>query len=150
MTAHAARWAREDRFSMRYGAPAILLGWFITFFAFCLGLTVSAMVSEGPGGMGAGFMVLALIYGSPVALIAGLPLSLLVAWPLRRVRDQRLHVVAFAVALGFAMAGYLLVIGEGRIEPLGFAAVLLAAACGAIGRASVIKLVARRNPPDPD
>ncbi|MGN5734930.1 hypothetical protein [Arthrobacter psychrochitiniphilus] len=120
--AQKERWAKNNRFSMSYGVPAFLAGWFVTYVVCCVGLTItngiSDMTSPGAGGFGLGFLILALIFGLPIAVIVGLPLAALVAWPLRRVRDQRLHVLAFAVALGAVMAGYVLLTGDGKMEAM--------------------------------
>ncbi|MET4004920.1 MULTISPECIES: hypothetical protein [Arthrobacter] len=147
--AQSAQWAKKDRFRMRYGASALIIGWLGTFLLFCLGLTVANLIAEGPHGLGAGFFFLAVMFGFPVALLAGLPLAVLLAWPLRRVRDQRLHVVAFALAMGVVATGAVLFFyapDSAEMGGLMVALILWTAACGAIGRASVIKLVTRRNP----
>lgn len=134
-----------SRFRMEYGVPAVLVGWLVTFLAFCLGLTVANLVAEGADGLGLGFMVLSLMFGLPVAVLIGLPLALLISWPLRRVPNQWLHVVAFALGVGAAM-----VVGVyfsyGSEMNRGVAALVAGAALSAaIGRASVITMVAKRN-----
>ncbi|WP_038467074.1 hypothetical protein [Arthrobacter sp. PAMC 25486] len=140
-----ASWAKEDSFSMRYGAPALLTGWFVTFFVFCLGLTVASVVLWAPHGMGWGLLPLSLVFGFPFAAFIGLPLAILIAWPLRRVRDQRLHVLALALAVGAAMG--VVALFSYRFEMLWAVAALAAwaAVSAAIGRAVVINMVARRN-----
>ena len=84
--AQTARWAKEDRFSMRYGVAA-----------------------------------------------------------LRRVRTQRIHVLVFALALGAVLAAIVLIpsgseMGWALAGLIGWTAV-----CGAVGRASLMKVVSRRN-----
>lgn len=144
-TQQAARWAKEDSFSMRYGAPALLTGWFVTFLVFCLGLATAAVVSAGDITAGWYFLPLALIYGFPVAAIIGLPLAIVIAKLLRRVRDQRLHVLVFTVAIGAVMAVIAAAVfhGDAGLGVLWLG--LWTATCAAIGRASVMKMVARRN-----
>ncbi|WP_269938012.1 hypothetical protein [Arthrobacter sp. HY1533] len=139
---------------MNYGLPALLIGWFLTFFLFCLGLAVASMVAEGlsGGGLGLYFLPISLIYGFPAAAVVGLPLALLVAWPLRRVRRQWIHVVAFACAVGAAGAGMAALLASGApgggVDWQG--PVIMGAwagCCAAAGRASVIRMVAARNRP---
>ncbi|PYG99129.1 hypothetical protein CVV67_17205 [Arthrobacter stackebrandtii] len=147
--AQAARWAKEDRFSMRYGATALLTGWFVTFLVFCLGLTAAHVVAEGGTGFGWNFLTLALIFGFPVAVVVGLPLAILIAWPLRRVDNQWLHVAGFALGVGAAMALATALI-SGFDKGAGWWVLLLAlwtAVSAAMGRASVMGMVARRNLP---
>lgn len=141
----AARWAKEDSFSMRYGAPALLTGWIVTFLLFCLGLTAAVAVSAGDIMSGWYFLPFALMYGFPVAAIIGLPLAIVIASPLRRVRDQRLHVLGFALAIGgvMAMIAAALIHGDSAMGVLWLS--LWTATCAAIGRASVMKMVARQN-----
>lgn len=140
-----ARWAKQDAFRMEYGIPAVLTGWLVTFILFCVGVTVAAGVISA--GDASEWVVLpyTLMFGFPIALIVGLPLALLIAWPLRRVRNQGLHVLAFALGVGavFGVLGML----SYDAELLWTAALLAgwAAASAAIGRASVIQMVARRN-----
>lgn len=145
-----AKWAREDRFRMRYGVLALLTGWFVTFFVFCLGLTLAAVVSEG-NGSSSYLLPMMLIYGFPVALVIGLPLAILIATPLRRVANQWAHVAVFTVGVGAAtaLASALLYGGtEGAL--LGVAILSLwAGASAAMGRASVMKLVTWRNESPP-
>ncbi len=144
--------AKADRFSMSYGVPALLLGWLCTFALFCLGLALTAAVSPLDTGLGWYFLPVALIYGFPVAVVLGLPLAILIAWPLRRVRNQRLHVLAFAAVLGSVMAALLIISSRGEMLTsgtsllIGLGLVALVAGCGALGRASVMNLVERRNP----
>lgn len=111
---------KDERFNMNYGTRALLTGWIVTFLVFCLGLTVVNVLTSGDQSSGWSLLPAALMFGFPVAVIVGLPLALplalLLAWPLWRVRDQRLHVLVFALALG-----------------------------AAIGRAAVITMAARRN-----
>ncbi|MHA7306085.1 hypothetical protein ACX80E_12695 [Arthrobacter sp. TMN-49] len=132
-----------ERFSMRYGAPAVLIGWAVTFLVFCLGLTVFGFLGEG-GFAGLSLLLVVLFYGFPVAASVGLPLAILIAWPLRRVRDQRLHVLAFALATGTVTA-VLMFWGQGELIPGNFVIVAGVAVSAAIGRASVMKLVTWRN-----
>ncbi len=139
------RWAKEDSFSMRYGALAVLTGWMATFVVFCLGLSAySGIVSSGTG-FGWGLLPLVVFFGLPPAIVFGLPLAMLVAWPLRRVRNQGLHVLAFALAVGAAMG--VAALFSYSLEMLGAVALLAcwAGASAAIGRAAVIPLVAHRN-----
>lgn len=140
-----ARWAKQDTFRMEYGIPAVLAGWFVTFLLFCVGVTVAAEVSSGGDSTEWVVLPYSLMFGFPIALILGLPLAVLIAWPLRRVRNQRLHVLAFALSVGaiFGVFGMLTY----DAELLWTAAMLAgwAGASAAIGRASVIKMVARRN-----
>lgn len=139
-----ARWAREDAFSMKYGTVAFLTGWLVTFVVFCLGLSAYSGYPFSCGGFGWGLLPFALLYGLPVAIVFGLPLALLVAWTLRRVRNQWLHVLAFALAVGAAMgvAAWF----SYSFEMLWAVASLAgwAGASAAIGRAVVIPMVARR------
>lgn len=147
MQQQLARWAKEDRVSMRYGAPALLTGWFVTFFVFCLGLTVATMIfTGGDSGLGWYFLPISLVYGFPVAAVIGLPLAILIASPLRRVRGQRLHVLAFSLSIGAVMAAICLIFffrGDGVLFML--ALIVWTAVCAAVGRAVVVPLVARRN-----
>ena len=144
--------AKADRFSMSYGVPALLLGWLSTFVLFCLGLALTAAVSSMDTGLGWYFLPVALIYGFPVAVVLGLPLAILTAWLLRRVRNQRVHVLAFAAVLGSVMAALLMISSRGEILASGVSLLILlglvalAAGCGALGRAGVMKMVAHRNP----
>lgn len=133
-----------ERFSMRYGAPAVLIGWLVTFLVFCLGLTVANVVSSGDLVSGWYLLPYALMFGFPVAVVVGLPLALLLAWPLRRVRDQRLHIVVFALAMG-AVTAAIVFFGQGEMVPGNFVIAAGVGASAAIGRATVIKMVARRN-----
>ena len=143
---------------MNYGLPAFLIGWFLTFFLFCLGLTVVSMVAEAAaetgsdygGGLGLYILPISLIYGFPVAAIIGLPLAILVASPLRRVPEQLIHVVVFAGAVGAVGAGVTALLAAGApggggdwLGPVIWGA--WAGCCAAAGRASVIKMVAARN-----
>lgn len=143
--------SRQVRFSMRYGAPALLVGWLITFVLFCLGMTAASLLATGGDtGLGWYFLPISLIYGFPFASILGLPLAILAAWPLRRLRRQWLHVCAFAMAAGLVF--WLVVVAAaggwaGSVYGAGIG--LLTAACAAAGRAAVIPLVARRNRPNP-
>lgn len=141
-------------YSMNYGLPAFLIGWFLTFFLFCLGLTAAGMVaaaqSEYGTGFGLYFLPITLIYGFPVAAVVGLPLAVLLASPLRRVRKQWIHVVAFAGAVGTVVAAVTAALAAGApggggdwLWPVIMG--LWAGCCAAAGRASVIKLVASRN-----
>ncbi|ALO67971.1 hypothetical protein AS189_17615 [Arthrobacter alpinus] len=142
-----ARWSKQDAFRMEYGVLALLTGWFVTFVVFCLGLTVASVGAGGSDGFGWGFLFLALMFGFPVAAIIGLPLAIAIASPLRRVHNQWLHVPVFALAVGAAM-GVVVAFPYDLQEKdvwLLLAPVLWAAASAAIGRASVIKMVARRN-----
>ncbi|AIY03383.1 hypothetical protein ART_3784 [Arthrobacter sp. PAMC 25486] len=95
--------------------------------------------------MGWGLLPLSLVFGFPFAAFIGLPLAILIAWPLRRVRDQRLHVLALALAVGAAMG--VVALFSYRFEMLWAVAALAAwaAVSAAIGRAVVINMVARRN-----
>ena len=141
----AARWAKEDSFRMRYGAAALLTGWFITFFVFCLGLTVVTVLIWRDDSVGWNFLPIFLIYGFPVAAIVGLPLAVLVAWPLRRLPDQRIHVLIFGLVLGLVTAILFVLLNQGQVELGSGAVAVWVAVCGALGRASVIKMVTRRN-----
>ena len=87
----------------------------------------------------------ALMFGFPVAAIVGLPLALLLAWGLRRVRDQRLHVLVFALAMGAVTTAIMFVLAEAQMVPGNFVIAAGVAVGAAIGRAAVIKMVARRN-----
>ncbi|PYI69040.1 hypothetical protein CVV68_04415 [Arthrobacter livingstonensis] len=131
---------------MRYGVPALLLGWLLTFVLFCLGLTVGTISFTGGGsGLGWYFLPISLVYGFPVAAVIGLPFAILVAWPLRRLRKQWMHVAAHALATGIAFWVVVTALG-GWTDAISSACIgLFAAACAAIGRAVVIPLVARRN-----
>lgn len=133
-----------ERFSMRYGAPAVLIGWFVTFLVFCLGLTLFVALQDG-GFVWWSFLPVALIYGFPVAVVAGLPLALLLAWLLRRIRSQLLHVVVFALATGAVTAAIAFALAEAEVEPESLVIAAGVGASAAIGRATVIKMVARRN-----
>ena len=91
------------------------------------------------------------MFGFPVTAIVGLPLAVLVAWPLRRLRNQWHHVLILALTMGVTAAAILSALSypalvEGESSPI---SILLMAAgvalCMAIGRASVMKLVSRRN-----
>lgn len=132
-------------FRMEYGVPAVLIGWFVTFFVFCLGLTVANFVTEGANGLGLGFLAAAMMVGLPVAVLIGLPLALLISWPLRRVRNQELHVLVFALGVGAAMVGGVYFSYGGEVNWGAAALVAGAALSAAIGRASVITMVAKRN-----
>ncbi|MEO6529590.1 MAG: hypothetical protein ABIN10_13060 [Specibacter sp.] len=134
-----------ERFSMRYGVPAVLIGWFVTFLVFCLGLTVVNVASSGDFVSGWYLLPYALMFGFPVAAIVGLPLALLLAWGLRRVRDQRLHVLVFALAMGAVTTAIMFVLAEAQMVPGNFVIAAGVAAGAAIGRAVVIKMAARRN-----
>jgi hypothetical protein len=139
-----------DRFSMRYGAPALLLGWLATFVLFCFSMTVASMAATGGDtGLGWYFLPISLIYGFPFASILGLPLAILLAWPLRRIHRQWLHVGAFALATGLACWLVVAAVGGWTNTGSGAGIGLLAAVSSAIGRAAVIPLVARRNRPNP-
>lgn len=142
---------------MNYGLPAFLIGWFLTFFLFCLGLTVANMVAEAAagaegasgGGLGLNFLPITLMYGFPVAAIVGLPLAIVVATLLRRVRRQWIHVAVFAGVLGAAVAAVMGVFAA-RNDGDWQAPVIMGAwagCCAAAGRASVIGMVAARNRP---
>lgn len=143
---------REPEFRMRYGAPAVLAGWFIAFIVFCFGLTIVPRIVTGEdGGSFLLYLFFYLFFGFPVAAIIALPLAILAAWPLRRLRNQWLHVLILAMAMGVAAAAILFALSypalvEGDSSPV---PILLMAAgvalCTAIGRASVMKLVSRRN-----
>jgi hypothetical protein len=135
----------EAKFRMQYGAPAVLIGWLLTFLLFCVGLSANVVANEEFGSMGWGYLQLALAFGLPIAVIIGLPLGLLIAWPLRRVRNQWIHVAIFAVGVGTAMAALFILPEIGHVRPASVFAAFWAAASAAIGRASVIRLVARRN-----
>lgn len=143
--AQAARWAKEDGFSMRYGATALLLGWLITFVLFCLGLAAVFAVSPRESGLGWYFLPVALIYGFPVAAILGLPLAIKIAWPLQRVRNQQVHILVFALTLGAVMAAVILIPSGGEMGWAVAGLIGWTAVCGAVGRASVMKMVSRRN-----
>ncbi|MHA7271027.1 hypothetical protein [Arthrobacter sp. HLT1-20] len=145
-TVPAVELVPPECFRMRYGAPAVLIGWFVTFFVFCLGLTVVTGVSSGDLVSGGYLLPFALIYGFPVAAIVGLPLAILLAWPLRRVRAQWLHVVAFALVMGAVTSAAAFVLAEAEFEPGSLAIAAGVAVSAAIGRATVVTLVARRNP----
>lgn len=134
-----------DSYKMDYGVPAVLIGWFVTFFVFCLGLTIANFVFSGSNGMGLGFLALSLMFGLPVAVLIGLPLALLISWPLRRVRNQLLHVLVFALGVGTAMVGGVYFSYGEELNWSAAALVAGAALSAAIGRASVIPLVAKRN-----
>lgn len=140
-----ARWAKQDAFSMKYGPLALLTGWLVTLVVFCLGLSAYSGYLFTDDGIGWGMLPLALLFGLPVAIIFGLPLALLIAWTMRRVHNQRLHVLAFALAVGAAM-GVAALFAYSQ-EMLWAVASLAgwAAASAAIGRAVVIPMVARRN-----
>lgn len=135
----------EARFSMQYGTPAVLIGWLLTFVLFCVGLTVSVVFSGDDVSQGWYLLPMSLLFGFPVALVIGLPLSLLIAWPLRRLRNQWVHVLAFAVGIGLATALLTLLIGGVEAVRQSTVIILAVATCAAIGRASVISLVATRN-----
>lgn len=138
-----------DGFRMDYGVPAVLIGWFVTFFVFCVGLTAASFVAEGANGMGLGLLALSLMFGLPIAVLIGLPLALLISWPLRRVRNQWLHVLALALGVGAAMVGGVYLSYGGEVNVNATALVVGAALSAAIGRASVIALVAKRNEMQP-
>lgn len=143
--AQLARWAKEDRFRMRYGVLAVLAGWFVTFLVFCLGLVVVSAVADGVGVSAVYLLPVFLMYGLPVAAIIGLPLAMVLAGPLRRVRDQRVHVVVFAVGVGTAMSMAALFAYQCDMPWAVAGLSAWAAVSAAIGRASVIKMVARSN-----
>ncbi|MDJ0312587.1 hypothetical protein [Arthrobacter sp. H35-D1] len=124
---------------------ALLLGWLITFVLFCLGLAVAFAIPPMESGLGWYFLPVALIYGFPVAAIAGLPLAILIAWPLRRVRNQCVHVLVFALALGAVMAAIVLIPSGSEMGWALAGLIVWTAVCGAVGRASVMKVVSRRN-----
>ncbi|WP_425864641.1 hypothetical protein [Arthrobacter sp. TWP1-1] len=135
----------EVKFRMQYGAPAVLIGWLLTFVLFCVGLSVVASLGGGDTGIGWYLIPISLLYGLPVAVVVGLPLCLLIAWPLRQVRNQWIHVLCFAVGIGGVAAVLALIFG-GVQAVLPFTPIILGvAACTAIGRASVIRMVARKN-----
>lgn len=143
-------------YSMNYGLPALLIGWFLTFFLFCLSLTVAFMVAEAGseygGVLGQYVLPITLIYGFPVAAVVGLPLAALLASPLRRVRKQWIHVAVFASTVGAVGAAVTAVLSAGAPGGGGDWWVpaiwgAWAGACAAAGRASVIKMVAARNRP---
>ena len=124
------------------GAPALLIGWFLAFFVFCLGLTVADVAAgKGWGLFGWGFLALSLIHGFPAAATVGLPLGVLGASRLRRIRDQRLHVLIFALAVGLVMAVVLgFLYRPGSDVGILFRLVLWTAASAAVGRASMVEL----------
>ena len=132
---------------MRYGIPAVLLGWLLTFVLFCLFLVVGSGLLGGPETAAMSWVIfpLALFYGLPVAVVVGLPFAMLVAWPLRKVRKQWLHVAAHALATGAVACLAVTALGNWSDWRQSFPIGLIAAASAAIGRAAVIKLVARRN-----
>ena len=140
----------ETVFRMHYGFLAILLGWFVTFLTFCATLAsfmaISAMVANSETGLG-GFslLVIVVIYGFLPGLLIGLPLGALTGWPLQRIRNQWWHVSIHAVVTGTVTMAIGLLLGG----PDGFQGMLLfgaiAAFSAAVGRASVIRMVARRN-----
>ena len=137
--------ANAERFSMHYGTLDLVTGWFVTFLLFCLGLTVVNLLRSDGLAWGWYLLPAALMFGFPVAAIVGLPLAVLIAWLLRRIPDQRLHVLLFAVGVGAATAVTVL-LGPSEITPEKLATIAGAAASAAIGRAVVIGMVARRNP----
>lgn len=135
---------KDERFNMNYGTLALLTGWIVTFVVFCLGLTVVNVLSSGGQFSGWSLLPAALMLGFPVAAMVGLPLAVLLAWLLRRIRQQRLHVLLFALGVG-AVTAALLLYGPSEITPEKLAVVAGVAASAAIGRASVIAMVARSN-----
>ncbi|WP_139244303.1 hypothetical protein [Arthrobacter alpinus] len=135
----------EPRFNMHYGTPAVLIGWLVTFVVFCVGYTASVVFSGYDSAMGWYLLPISLMYGFPVAVAVGLPLGLFIAWPLRRVRNQWIHVLAFAVGIGLATALSMLLIGGVEAVRQSTVTILAVALSAAIGRASVMRLVARKN-----
>ncbi len=87
--------------------------------------------------------MLFLMGGFIPAMVLGIPLGLLTAWPLKMVRRQWIHVVVHAVVTGL-VAGWLLGWGFSSGALL---VGLAAAVSAAVGRLSVVKLVAARNSP---
>lgn len=135
---------------MHYGALAVLLGWFVTFLTFCATfasfVAISAWRANTETGLGGfSFFVIVVIYGFLPALFVGLPLGALTGWPLRRIRNQWWHVPIHAAVTGTVTMAIGLMLGgvQGAQGMLLFAAV--AAFSAAVGRASVIRMVARRN-----
>ncbi|MGA7204852.1 MAG: hypothetical protein WBX27_09510 [Specibacter sp.] len=137
----------DTTFKMRYGVLAVLVGWLVTHVLYCGALTISIAVSADPTSTESAWnwFPVFLIFGLPVAAVLGLPFALLLAWPLRSVRNQWLHVAAFATAAGaIAMIVVMAQVGwPASISAVGSG--LVASMGAAVGRASVIKLVARRN-----
>lgn len=136
-------------FRMRYGVPAFLLGWLVTFLTFCVVVSIVLDISSLAGGMGGSIGIVvfgyAVLFGVVPAVVVGMPLAALTAWPLQRIRNQWWHVAVHALVTGtvatvIALVGFR--IGDLAALSLVFA---LFAFSAAAGRASVIKLVARRN-----
>ena len=132
---------------MRYGAPAFLLGWLITFVLICLGLAgVTEVTATTPGSIsGWTSFPIYLVFGFPVAAILGLPFAIVIAWPLRRVQSQWLHVGVHGLATGAAVWTVMTALGGWTAPVPGLLFGSLFTFSAAAGRASVIKLVARRN-----
>ena len=140
----------DGPFRMHYGVLAILVGWFVTFLTFCVvfafWMGISAWMANTrmePDALS--FLVIVVIYGFLPALFIGLPLGALTGWPLRRIRNQWWHVLIHAAVTGAVPLAFALMIGgsDGLYGMLLFPAV--AAFSAAVGRASVIRMVAVRN-----
>jgi len=143
--------AKDAAVRMKCGAGALLAGWFITFLLFCAGLLLPMLLLDqnGTGALGWSIIPIVLMYGFPPAALLGLPLGMLIAWPLRRVRNQWLHVAAFALGTGVVFWFVVWALSDKDDSSWSILIGLLAATCAAIGRTSVIKLVAGRTTPAP-
>lgn len=133
------------RFRMEYGITALLTGWLVTFLVFCLGVSIYSGLLFSDGSFSLGLLPYALIYGLPAAIIVGLPLGWAIARMLQSVRSQWLHTLSFGVIVG---AIFSLVAGLVYSPDMTQAVSLIggwAAVSAAIGRASIIRMVARLN-----